>query len=265
MVRVRGLSDSKKHNFLQAVFFILLACLAMYVFLQSPVFEVHEIKIFVNNDQLNLQQVSAQSYIALSGVILGNNIFKLNLNSGEEEISLLPMVKEVKITRRFPATVIIAVVERKPVALLPTNKGFIELDKEGIYLRKGQFSEIYLPVITGSGILEDNKKINSSFLDLQPGQKMSGKSITVALQVIDELPPALLNNLSEIHIDVQNRITIYTIDGIQGRFGLPEELYQKGDIFLQVLQQVHHGQEIKYIDINSFKAPVVKYMETSGQ
>ncbi|MBM7855217.1 cell division protein FtsQ [Desulfohalotomaculum tongense] len=241
MTGVRPLEKRSKPNFLQGVFFILLVCLTVYVLLQSPIFNIRKIEIVGRN------QISREKLVKLSGVVLGSNIFKVDLHSGEEKISLLPAVKEVKIKRRFPSTVVISITEREPMALLAAPGGFIELDKEGIYLRQGEFNKLFLPVITGCRVKE-----------IEPGEKVTEKTVITALEVIDKLPPELTNQLSEVHVD-NNKVTIYTIDGVQGRLGLPENIYRKGDVFLQVLNQMHDGKKIEYIDLTSFKSPVVKY------
>jgi cell division protein FtsQ len=162
---------------------------------------------------------------------------------------MLPAVKDVKLTRKFPSTVVIQLTERKAVAFLPVDKAFIEIDAEGIYIRRGKMQEKSIPVITGCTVN-----------DASIGHEIKDTNVQTALQVIAELPKEMINILSEIHIDNQKRVVVYTIHGVQGRFGYPEEISQKGRIFLQVLNQLDDGQKIEYVDLTSFKLPVVKYV-----
>ncbi|MEG6616433.1 FtsQ-type POTRA domain-containing protein [Peptococcaceae bacterium 1198_IL3148] len=246
MAKIRPVAKGQRHNYMQAVFFVLLICFSTYVLLQSPLFNVRNIQV------VGRSEISQQELVKLSGIVLGTNIFKLDLKTGQEKISLLPAVKEVELTRKFPSTIIISITERQPVAFLPLNKSFIEIDNEGIYLRQGEINKKDIPIITGFTIDE-----------VKPGQKVSDEKVDIALMVIDQLPEKLVSQLSEIHIDQHNKIIIYTINGIQGRLGLPTEIAQKGDMFVQVLNQLDNGHMIDYIDITSFKTPVVKYYSTS--
>lgn len=242
LAKIRYLRQRQKHNYVQAVFFVLLFGLSTYVLLQSPIFSVKDIEIIGRNE------ISQQELVKLSGVALGNNIFKLNLKDGQDKIQLLPAVKDVKITRKFPSTVVIQLTERSPVAFLSVGNTFVEIDAEGIYIRPGKMQEKSIPIITGCNVK-----------DAKIGLEIKNSDVHTALQVIAELPKEMVNILSEIHIDGQRRVIVYTIHGVQGRFGYPEEIAQKGRIFLQVLSQLDDGQRIEYVDLTSFKLPVVKY------
>lgn len=243
MAKIRHLPRRPKHNYIQAAFFILLFGLSTYVLLQSPIFSVKNIEIIGRSD------ISQQELVKLSGVALGNNIFKLNLQEGQRKIQLLPAVKDVKITRKFPSTVIIQLTERKPVALIPVKNNFIEIDEEAVYIRQGKIEQKSIPIITGCNVG-----------DVKLGEKIKNSKVQTALQVMADLPAEMLNILSEVHIDDQGRVVIYTIHGVQGRFGYPEDISQKGRIFLQVLNQLQDQQRIEYVDLTSFKLPVVKYV-----
>ena len=242
MTGFRPLPKKPKHNLLQGIFFVLLISLAAYVFLQSPLFDVQKIEISGRN------RISKEQLIKLSGVVSGSNIFKLDLRTGEDKIKLLPTVKTVKIVRKFPSTVVINIQEREPIALLPLGKDFIEIDVDGVYLREGSVYEASLPIITGCEVNEPKL-----------GYKISGEGVDTVLKTLSALPNELVHQLSEIHLENYNKIFIYTLNGVQGRLGSSEEIEQKGKVFLQVLSQVSEGKPIEYIDLTSFKSPVVKY------
>lgn len=245
MAKIRHLPRGQRHNYIQAVFFVLLLGLSIYILLQSPFFNVRKIEIVGRNE------ITQQELVQRSGISLGANIFKLDLKVGEEKIKLLPEVKSVKLTRKFPSTIVIDVMERQAVAFLPVDNGFVEVDNEGKCIRQGKIEDKHVPIITGININE-----------IKPGQRIDNPRVELAIQVITQLPLELVNILSEIHVDHQHRVIIYTIHGVQGRLGYPDEISQKGNMFLQVLGQMRDSQQIEYIDLTSFKAPVVKYTRT---
>lgn len=245
MAKIRAIPKNKKHNSMQTIFFVLLICFSTYVLLQSPLFNVRNIQI------VGRSEISQQEVVKLSGIVLDSNIFKLDLKAGKEKISLLPAVKDVELTRKFPSTIIISITERQAVAFLQLDNSFIELDNEGVYIRTGEINKKNIPVVTGFTVDK-----------VKPGQKVNNEKIPIVMEVLDKLPKDLVNKLSEIHIGDQDKVVIYTVNGIQGRFGLPVDISQKADMFMQVLNQLDEGQVIDYIDITSFKSPVVKYNYT---
>lgn len=232
----------KKNHFVQSVFFILLVATVSYILLQSPFFEVKTITVD-GNRQLNEQEIKN-----FSGITLGTNIFKLNLAKAEERLSLVPLLKNTKLERVLPNKIAIHVVERKAVALLPVQNSFIKVDEDGVYLQKGNIASA-LPIITGL-----NVKVNG------PGESIESKYLPIVLNTLEKLPRSLSIKLSEININEAGQVCIYTLEGVQGRMGLPKEIEYKGMVFQQVLNNLEKsGEEIQYVDLSNPKVPVVKY------
>ncbi|MCL0101036.1 FtsQ-type POTRA domain-containing protein [Peptococcaceae bacterium] len=248
------LSSNKKHNLLWSSLFLLISFLSIYIFLKSPFFEVQHIHVVVDENLLSLLDADYLKYVELSGLKTKENIFKLNLSKGKENISLLPEVKEVEISRKFPSTIIINVHKRQPVAMLSCGDVFIVLDAEGVCVQKSRLSKEMFPVITWENYISEVKEI---FISVQPGDVVNHASVKAGLEVIDELPCELVEMLSEVRIS-ENKVIIYTANGIQGRFGMPCEIYQKGTVFLQILKHLNENEIIEYIDVSSLKSPVIK-------
>ncbi len=217
---------------------------AVYVLARSPFFEVREIMVEGNNS------LSAENIISVSGINPGENIFKINLKLSAERIRVLPVVKRVDMSRKLPSTVAIRVEERKPLALLPVDGGFIQVDDEGVHIQKGDIASNQLPVVTGV-----------TFAVPEPGGRIMSGALKTALAVVGEIPPGLLPQLSEINID-GDQITAYTLDGIQCRLGSASGMKQKGEVFMKVLSELKaKGKRIEYIDLSYTGTPVVKYVE----
>ncbi|AQS60491.1 cell division protein FtsQ [Desulforamulus ferrireducens] len=240
--RPRTGAPRKKNHLVQSVFFILLVAVAAYVILQSPIFEIREFVVTGN------RQLPKEDLIKYSGLNYGANLFKVNLSDAEEKLSLVPLVKKATMERVLPDKIVINVVERKAVALVPWENSFIKVDSDGVYLQKGQIASA-LPIITGLQI-----KANG------PGKKIDSEHLPVALNALTQLPRTLVMNLSEININEAGQIYLYTIDGVQGRMGLPTDLPYKANVFQQVISSIEQpGDEIEYVDLSNPKVPVVKY------
>lgn len=216
--------------------FVLL--LAAFVLLGSPLFEVREIVVTGN------RQLPAAKIVELSGIVPGTNIFKQNLKEAQGRICTLPLVKEVVICRDFPSRIVINVRERQPLALLPTPGGFVQVDREGVCLQEGGVNDSF-PVITGFPVSP-----------LAPGEVVRDERLRATLQVVDRFPETLLKELSEVHINGQGQLVLYTLEGVECRLGNASNLEQKLALLQQILRQVR-DRRIAYIDLSG--VPVVKY------
>lgn len=231
-------------SWIETVFFLLLISLVAFILLKSSLFEVHNLEIKGNN------MLTREEIKELSGINLGDNILKLDLEKASVKIKSSPLVKNVSIKRFLPSKVVIEVLERSPVGLLATENGFAVVDADGVYLRDG-FMGGKLPVITG---------INAKLPPL--GHRIDDVRLDTALVVITQLTPEVLEKLSEIHVDEQQRVYIYTDDGIQGRLGKPEDVVSRGKIFIQVIDRLgKKASEIKYIDLSYAGWPVIRFKE----
>jgi cell division protein FtsQ len=238
--RLEG-KKSIRFNLGESIFFILLISLAMFILIGSPLFEIRQITVEGN------EFFTGRKIVAVSGIELNTNIFKVNLAQATDRLKTMPMLKEAHITRDLPSRVLIRVIERKPVAFLPSAGGFILVDAEGVYCREGKIGEAGLPVITGP------------FVRIPPaGQVIKDPGLQVALKVLSSLSGELTGDLSEIHVDRRKEVILYTLEGIQCRLGPPEDLVHKGSALVQVLDRLK-GKKIEYVDLSIVGFPVVKY------
>lgn len=233
----------KKWNICESILFILLVVVTGYVLLQSPIFEVH--RVIVRGNQF----LSEDKILSVANIGIGENIFKVDLTAAASNLKLVSMIKEAQVDRSLPSSVVITVRERKPLGLLSTQEGFIEVDEEGIYLQKAEVGAPGLPVLTGIQCDLPN-----------PGQAVRSEILGDALAVIGGLPAPVVANLSEVHVNEDSQIILYTLEGIQCRFGLATEIQEKGAILAQLLQELSkQGDRIKYIDLSCAGQPVVFY------
>ncbi|SFG28780.1 cell division protein FtsQ [Desulfotomaculum arcticum] len=236
-------NSKKRYIFWQSFFFIFIVLLAAYVLLQSPIFTISNIYVLGNNS------LSAGDVIKVSGIVTGMNIFKADLNAAAGKIMAIPMVKDAQTIRKFPHTVVIEISERSPVALVLLEGRFVEVDAEGVYLRQGKAGTTGLPVITGGKLQVSG-----------PGKPVQGTEFEKALKVVGQLPVELRQNLSEVNVGGDERVTLYTIEGTECKLGFAEDAGKKGNYILQVLQELkEQGKKIEYVDFSIANSPVVKY------
>ena len=205
-------------------------------------FEVHRVLVR-GNEYISEQIISA------ANIGIGENIFKVDLNTAKANLKLISMVKEVRLDRSLPSSVVINVLERKPLGLLPAREGFIKVDEEAIYLQEAKAGTPGLPVLTGIEYELPN-----------PGQAVQSERLRDALEVITGLPASVVASLSEVHTGEDGQIILYTLEGIHCRLGLAMEIPEKGAILEQLLQQLSKQKDkINYIDLSCAGQPVVLY------
>ncbi|MCL6635696.1 MAG: FtsQ-type POTRA domain-containing protein [Peptococcaceae bacterium] len=221
----------------------MLVLITGYVLLRSPFFEVSRILVRGN------QFLSEDTIKSAAGINTGENIFKLDLAAAASGLKVIPLVRDVRIERSFPSTVVITVQERVPLALLPTGDGFIEVDGEGVCLQKAGAGIPGLPVITGvQGDIPN------------PGQVVRAGRLEEALAVVGGLPGEVVAALSEVHVGEDGLLSLYTIDGIQCRFGAAADIREKGEVLAQLLMELRRQKaKVRYIDLSSAGQPVVLF------
>ena len=63
----------------------------------------------------------------------------------------------------------------------------------------------------------------------------------MALRILDQLPRSVIMKLSELNVSKAGLITLYTIDGVQGRLGSAKDLEYKGIVFQQYYTTAEHS------------------------
>jgi len=229
------------------VIYILLVAVGLYFFIHSPVFGIKNIKVLGNN------LLEEEKVLSLSQLTVGQNIMKIKKEEIIKRISVHPFVKEVEIKRRLPSTIEIHVLERKPVGLLVCQDGFIQVSEEGYFLALvHDIGDYFLPVLSG---------INLEQLP-GPGQLIDNEGLNVALGLIKESSPELLNTLVEINIADKRHILAYTMDGIEIRLGSLENITEKLSDLHQILEDFAkkgiNAKTIEYLDLRFAGPPVIK-------
>lgn len=232
----------ERKNIWRGFLFVFLFLTGVYILFKSPLFEVKKIEVQGNN------QLAKNEIIKASGLYKGVNIFKISVKEARANLSAIPVLKEVIIRRDLPSTISIVVKERQAFALLPVENGFVEIDEQGVFIRKSNKIREGLPVLTGM-----------QFAAATPGEKIAGQELDKVLKAVGELPPSLVVRLSEIHFS-DGALVLYTAGGVQCRLGSLRGTAEKGKILLQVLDELKgKNKVIEYVDLSFVGSPVVKY------
>lgn len=219
----------------------------IYYFLgHSPYFQLKTIYIE------GLRTLPRQQVLNFSELYQKENIFKVNLRSLKTSLEAVPSIRQVRIYRRLPDSILIRVTERKPLGLINMKGHLYGLDEEGNLFKLAlENAGIRLPVITG---LEN---------EIISGKIKNTARLDTALQFMKELLTVELpvaGQLLQINLTNPENIVLQTKD--YGKISLGdinfEQLRRRLKKLSCVLEDVRQkAMAIEYIDMR-FKNIVVK-------
>jgi cell division protein FtsQ len=151
----------KKFIFKVILFLFIVAVLTGFS-LNSAYFNIKDIEIAGNN------RLKSEYIENISGISIGENIFRINIGNSEESIRQNEYIEYVKITRKFPSKVIINVKERQNEAVLKSNNQIINIDKNGYVLKISEYNP--------STKLEAPLLVGVNFADVSLGKKLNFKN-----------------------------------------------------------------------------------------
>lgn len=192
----------------------------------------------------------------LSRIKIANdaNIFlvdKITIVSG---IKKNPIVNDVRIYRLLPETLIIRIIERKPMFVLSTGEKLYEVDRFGIPFRSVKNAYSALPVISCNvPCVIVGKRPNSSVFN-------------TAMKCLLLAKEKKKFRVEKLTVDQSQNLCLNVRDGYQVKLGQPDRIEEKLDIAARAVEQIpefrQHGE---YIDVSCPEAPAIKSEVTSDQ
>ena len=125
----RGQARKIKTGILSLLFVLMFIFWCMYYLLQS---DLMNLKNIVLEGNLN---VTEDEIVNISNLVINRNIFKYNLKEIKQNIISHPYIKEVKVCRKLPDTIIIQMKEREEYAIILYMGSYIYIDQENIVLK----------------------------------------------------------------------------------------------------------------------------------
>lgn len=175
---------------------IILVAIIVVLALTAPIFNITKIEINGN------EKVSKDTIIALSGIKMGENIFRFN-NDMIQNVKQNTYIEKVEIQRKMPGTVVISVKERKIKYQINLINSYVYLDKNG-YLLENSSERKNVPVIVGFSIKED-EMLNEKRLKDNDLEKLAN-----AAKIIEAAKAINIDNLiTEVNVEDKNNTILY--------------------------------------------------------
>ncbi|MFA5523571.1 MAG: FtsQ-type POTRA domain-containing protein [Tissierellales bacterium] len=221
----------KKKKRLIFLIILLLSATFFILYTKTSFFHISSIEIIGN------EKITDEKLILASGIIIDENIFKINLKMVEENVLLHPYIKSVKIKRRLPNKMLINVDERKEVVIINDFGTYMYLDEEGIILNI--LSEI-----------KDEHIIEIYGLDIQNpriGDKLSTKDESIQNKIFDFINSSkdlgLINSFERVILDEEKSISIFLHDEGEVAFGTLDDIKYKLNFLISILEELEEKNQ----------------------
>ncbi len=163
----------------------------------SPYFQVKNVVI------KNLNRVSEDEVLELTGLNKPANILAVKLRVMAENLKNHPWIKNVSLTRKMPDTIIVEIEERRPKALIRLGDIYY-LDESGVpFYKVDAQDKTALPVITGFS--------KSDFVSRPGSARRELENVFMCLDVLSQRNDRFrLENIAEVNVDPVRGITLFT-------------------------------------------------------
>ena len=206
----------------------------------SPAVRVHEVEI------AGATVVSAADIEAMAELD-GASLVTADLGASESRIEGLPMVKEATITRAWPQTVRVAIVERTPWAIWQAGSSDYTVDEEGVVL------EIDAP--EGAPVIS----VSGADIGLEPGQRVDQDAVALARSLTARVPVELALNVATFEWSGSSGLTITTDTGYRVVLGDSQDMDYKLAVWREIEAQLGresmtgHVLDLRFGDRPSFQ------------
>ncbi|GAA3759278.1 cell division protein FtsQ [Spinactinospora alkalitolerans] len=151
----------------------------------------------------------------------------------------LRLVESATVSRGWPATLRVEVVERTPALSVRVGDGYRLVDHDGVHIEDTGEPSPGHPLVSVTGEVEGNP------------------AVAEAAAVVEGLPAAILDDVEEIEATDRSEITLRLGNGASVMWGDSERTEKKAGI-LEILMREHPPSEERRYDVSASDVAVVK-------
>ena len=228
----------------RGIIFLVVSAAVLGFFVYVPFFTLSEIKL------VGAKYLTQEDIMKIGDIYMGEQLFRLETDVVQSRLSKDLRIEEVSVRRHLPHTLEINIKERRPLATIVCDYGYLDLDRNGVIIDSYKsLKTMKIPMINGAVIR-----------DLYIGDEIEDEHVKKILDFLQRLNEETLNRLSEIAIVEADYIVMYTDTArpVQIRIGKLERLDEKARLtedFLRDLETNPHP--VEYVDFN-YTSPFIK-------
>ncbi len=186
-----------------------------------------------------------QEVIDLVGVKKGDKLMEVSVSAAQKQVtSKLPFIRDVKIRRKFPTTLVIEVVEEDLMGAAYTEDGYAMLSTTGKVMMTGVTDlPDNLPVVFGleEYPFEENEYVLETDPEILPKDRQLLPQITSLQEVEAALTALEMNGADYIDVTSEYNITMLYDGRLLVKLGTPYEMEQKLNFLKKGLEN-YQGQ-----------------------
>ena len=229
----------------RGIIFLFVSAAVLSFFVYVPFFTLENIKL------VGAKYLTQDDILKVGEIYMGEPLFQLETDQVQSRLAKDLRVEEVTVRRDLPHTLEVTLKERRPIATVACNYGYLDLDHDGTVLDSYKsLKTMQIPVINGVTVR-----------DLYIGDKVDDELIKKILDFLQRINEDTLNRISEVAFVEEDYVVMYTDTApraVQIRIGKLERLDEKARLtedFLRDLETNPHP--VEYVDFN-YTAPFIK-------
>jgi cell division protein FtsQ len=209
----------------------------VWLLLASPVLGVSTVQVD------GVTTLPADQVRETAGIDPGTPLLRVDVEAARARVARLPQVASVEVTRGWPHTVVVTVVERVPIAIVgePGRRSLV--DAEGVLF----------DTVTGE---PPTGVVPLDVADPRPGDPVT----MAALAALSALPGDLRGEVASAAATTAEDISLTLTDGTLVRWGGPEESDRKGAALAALIEKLADGglEPAATIDVSTPAAVVLR-------
>ncbi len=205
-------APSKKWQWLfQVLGFLGFVAVAVAAVFYLPVFKLEFISVRGNS------YVSSDDVFRIAGVYKGQHMFQVETDKAAQNLRKDLRIEQAVVKRTFPNGIVIEVEERRPVACVACEFGFLDLDRSGMVLNAYRVRHLQtLPLLVGVTVR-----------DVYIGDMVKDEQTLLALDYLSRLEENTLSQIVEVNLADSKYVVARTTNAAEIRIGVLERLEDK--------------------------------------
>ncbi|MDD5382425.1 MAG: FtsQ-type POTRA domain-containing protein [Candidatus Margulisbacteria bacterium] len=231
-------------------FLSLVFCLIVGAYILSlPIWQIKD--IVVNGAKI----LSEKEIRAIAGIPLSENLFYTSFSRAKANLRKITAIKAFHFYRIPPATVLISITERRPVAAIIFPGKSVVIDEDGFIINRNTSLTLNIPNMADlpviSGIAEK---------EILKAERIDPRVSRIVSDIIFKLTPYLEAKRLQLKLGGLRNITLLLDDLLLVKIGGEEEIKRKMEVFMGLLPVVSgKWEKVDYIDVRFPDNPVIRY------
>lgn len=214
-----------------------------------PLWQIQEVAV------TGTKMLSGQEIKELSGIPLAENLFLTSFARTRDNLRKITAIKEFHIFRIPPATVLIRITERKPIAVIMVKDRSAIIDVDGYILNRNPNLTLNVPDLTNLPVISG---LDSS--EVETGERIDPQVSRLVASIIVELANLLGSSQIQLETGGFAKINFLLNDILRVKLGRDDQIERKMSVFKRLLTVIAgKWDQVEYIDVRYPDNPVIKY------